>query len=60
MDCLPSILIVPGGPCVSFAKSMAGVAASVPLPAMGHIRPDAGLSVAGMPDARFVVQDVLP
>src|SRR5271169_769310 len=58
-EAVPSMLMSPGGPCVSLDMSMAGVAASVPLPVIGQTAPDGGLSVSGTPVARFVMQFAL-
>ena len=56
MEVVPSILISPGGPLVSLVVSIAGVSASVPVPAIGQMFGLAGLSVATVPEARLVVQ----
>jgi hypothetical protein len=50
------MLMSPGGPWVSLLKSIAGVAASVPVPQIGQMMPLAGLSVATIPEDRLVVQ----
>jgi hypothetical protein len=60
IDCVPSMLMVPGKPWLSLLKSIAGVAASVPVPVIGQIPFGlAGLSVDGTPVERLVAQDVL-
>ena len=56
MDCIPSMLFTPGGPVVSLVVSIAGVAASVPVPEIGQMFGEAGLSVETVPEARLVVQ----
>src|SRR5260370_40785647 len=55
----PSMLFSPGWPWTSFVVSTTTVGASVPTPAIGQIAEVDGLSVDGVPEARFVVQDGL-
>src|SRR5215470_7509466 len=62
-DFTPSMSINPGGQGSvtegfghSLVRSMAGVAASVPVPAIGHTFELEGKSVTTVPDTRFGVQ----
>ena len=59
METTPLMLISQGGPVTSLVQSNAGVAASVPVPAMGQIGGLGGLSVLGIPVERLVAQVVL-
>lgn len=54
------MLTSPGGPCVSFVRSIAGVAACVPLPPIGHMRELARLSVLTVPKTMLVARQVVP
>ncbi|OIQ67748.1 hypothetical protein GALL_506720 [mine drainage metagenome] len=58
-ECMPSILISPGGPEVSLVVSTTGVAASAPTPEIGQIGLGEEASLATVPDARLVVQAAL-
>ena len=58
IDMTPSISVteVTAGGVISFVVSTTGVAASVPVPAIGQLAPKEELSNAVVPETMFVVQ----